>query len=44
MVFSFIGAMHQTALKSTPTTTSTKLGMQQDKEIQKFDSKVGSEV
>ena len=34
MVFSFIVAMLETALKSTPTATPTKPGKQQDKKIQ----------
>lgn len=44
MVFSFIVAMLETALKSTPTATPTKPGKQQDKEIQDFDHEVLSKV
>ena len=44
MVFSFIVAMLETALKSTPTATTTKPGMLQDKEIHKFDDEVWSKV
>ena len=44
MVFSFIVAMLETALKSTPTATPTKPGKQQDKEIQDFDDEVWSKV
>ena len=44
MVFSFIVAMLETALKSTPTTTPTKPGMLQDKEIRDFDDEVWSKI
>ena len=40
MVFSFIVAMLETALKSTPTATPTNPGMLQDKEIHNFDDEV----
>ena len=42
MVFSFIVAMLETAVKSTPTATPTKPGKQQDKEIQDFEDEVWS--
>jgi len=44
MVFSFIVAMLETALKSTPTATPTKPGVLQDKEIHNFDDEVWSKV
>lgn len=44
MVFSFIVAMLETALKSTPTATPTKPGPLQDKEIHNFDDEVWSKV
>lgn len=44
MVFSFIVAMLETALKSTPTATPTKPGMQQDKGTHNFDDEVWSKV
>lgn len=44
MVFSFIVAMLETALKSTPTAIPRKPGKQQDKEIQDFDDEVWSKV
>lgn len=45
MVFSFIVAMLETALRSTPTaTTPTEPGKQQDKEIQNMDDEVWSRV
>ena len=44
MVFSFIVAMLETSLKSTPTTTPTKPGTLQDKEIHIFDDEVWSKV
>ena len=44
MVFSFIVAMLESALKSTPTATPTKPGKQQDKEIQDFGDEVWSKV
>ena len=40
MVFSFIVAMLETALKSTPTASPTKPGILQDKEIHNFDDEV----
>ena len=44
MVFSFIVAMLETALKSTPTATPTKPGVLRDKEIHNFDDEVWSKV
>jgi len=44
MVFSFIVAMLETALKSTPTTTPTKPGVLQDEEIHNFDDEVWSKI
>ncbi|KAK3174086.1 hypothetical protein OEA41_001330 [Lepraria neglecta] len=44
MVFSFIVAMLETALKSTPTASPTKPGVLQDKEIHHFDDEVWSKV
>lgn len=44
MVFSFIIAMFESALKSTPTAIPTKSGKQQNKEIQDFGDKVWSKV
>ncbi|MCJ1383559.1 hypothetical protein MMC17_006673 [Xylographa soralifera] len=44
MVFSFIVAMLETAMKSTPTATPTKPGVLQDKEIHNFDDEVWSKV
>lgn len=44
MVFSFIVAMLETALKSTPTATPTKPGRQQNKEIQDFDNEGWSKI
>jgi len=44
LVFSFIVAMLETALKSTPTASPTKPGMLQDKEIHDFDGEVWSKV
>ena len=44
MVFSFIVAMLETALKSTPTATPTKPGVLQDKEIHNFHDEVWSKV
>lgn len=44
MVFSFIVAMLETALNSTPTATPTKPGVLQDKEIHNFDDEVWSKV
>ena len=44
MVFSFIVAMLETALKSTPTSSPTKPGGLQDKEIHNFDDEVWSKV
>jgi len=44
MVFSFIVAMLETAMKSTPTATPTKPGMLRDKEIHNFDDGVWSKV
>ena len=44
MVFSFIVAMLETAMKSTPTATPTKPGMLRDKEIHNFDDEVWSKV
>lgn len=42
MVFSFIVAMLETALKSTPTAIPTKTGKQQDKEIKDFRNELWS--
>lgn len=44
MVFSFIVAMLETALKSTPTSAPTKPGVLQDKEIHNFDDEAWSKV
>ena len=44
MVFSFIVAMLETALKSTPNASPTKPGVLQDKEIYDFDNEVWSKV
>ncbi|KAL2056961.1 hypothetical protein ABVK25_002700 [Lepraria finkii] len=44
MVFSFIVAMLETALKSTPTSSPTKPGVLQDKEIHNFDDEMWSKV
>ena len=44
MVFSFIVAMLETALKSSPTVTPTKPGVLQDKEIHNFKDEVWSKV
>jgi hypothetical protein len=44
MVFSFIVAMLETALKSTPNALPTKPGVLQDKEIHNFDNEVWSKV
>jgi hypothetical protein len=44
MVFSFIVAMLETALKSTPNASPTKPGVLQDKEIHDFDNEVWSKV
>ena len=44
MVFSFIVALLETALKSTPTATPPKPGMVHDQEINDYDDKVWSKV
>ena len=44
MVFSFIVAMLETALKSNPTATPTKPGVVQDKKIYNFDNEAWSKV
>jgi hypothetical protein len=44
MVFSFIVAMLETAMKSTPSATPTKPSVQQDKEVHNFDDEVWLKV
>ncbi|KAL9124196.1 MAG: hypothetical protein Q9217_006450 [Psora testacea] len=44
MVFSFIVAMLETAMKSTPTVSPTKPGVLQDTEIHNFDHEVWSRI
>ena len=44
MIFSFIVAMLETALKSTSAATPSKPGVLQDKEIHNFDDEVWSKV
>jgi hypothetical protein len=44
MVFSFIVAMLETTLKSTPNASLTKPGVPQDKETHGFDSGVWSKI
>ena len=44
MVYSFIIAMQETALKSIPTATPTKPGVLQDKEIHKYEDEAWSKI
>lgn len=44
MVFSFTGAMLETAMKSTPTATPTKPGELQDKEVHSFEGEVWAKI
>lgn len=44
MLFNFFVDMLETAMKSTPTVTPTKPGIEQDREIQNFDGEVWAKV